>query len=626
MSKTQVERYPGIWVEAVVDPLALEMELIRNGGRWKSKRLGKMVGMGLEYHWKAALLLAWPEVKWHRWLDLLLEKWLAHRYVGILGSKDSGKSLFASIAHLMDYYLYPSETTILICSTTREDLENRIWGEMKKLHRSATRRYRWLSGHLIEGKQRIVTDDRSEAAEGRDFRNGIMGVPCKKGTSYVGISSFVGLKNKRLRLCGDELSLLPKAFIDSTANLMGGGDRKVTGMGNPADMIDALGLLCEPAASLGGWDGGIDQTPKTKTWETRWPNGVCIQLCGSDSPNMDEPAVAVELRGESLFPFLISRKTMEDDAKIWGTDDWHYTMFNEARMPRGQGSRRVITRQMCSKFHAMDEPIWLNSDRTYIAFLDAAYRGVGGDRCVYGVLCFGAEAKPLNPGEVLTSAIIDQSKPDPSRNIILALLHTAIIPIQGGAAGGVEPPEDQIVRYVMSDCALRNIPPENFFFDSGMRTSLVTAFGRVWSPKVMSIDFGGKPSDGNVSANINVANKDYYYNFVSEMWFTVRHIIETGQFRGMTEEMAIEGSSREWKIVGANKIQIETKPDYKLKTGRSPDLFDALVCGCRGAIIRGFVIKSLNNPKVVRVDQTWKTELRKKARDLREAAALDHAA
>jgi hypothetical protein len=569
-------------------------------------------------------MLAWPEVMWHRWLDLLLENWLAHRYVGILGSKDSGKSLFASIAHLMDYYLYPSETTVLICSTTREDLENRIWGEMKKLHRSATRRYRWLSGHLIEGKQRIVTDDRSEAQEGRDFRNGIMGVPCKKGTSYVGISSFVGLKNKRLRLCGDELSLLPKAFIDSTANLMGGGDRKVTGMGNPADMIDALGLLCEPAANLGGWDGGIDQTPKTKIWETRWPKGICIQLCGSDSPNMDEPAAAAVLRGAPQFPFLISRETMENDAKIWGTDDWHYTMFNEARMPRGQGSRRVITRQMCQKFHAMDEPVWLDSNRTYIAFLDAAYRGVGGDRCVYGVLSFGTEALPVDAAGALVSAIVDQRPDAPRRNSILALMHMAVIPIQSGV-DSVEPPEDQIVKYVMSDCSLRNIAPENFFFDAGMRTSLVNAFGRVWSPKIQSIDFGGKPKEGKVSANIDVEAKDYFFNFVSQLWFNVRHIIEANQFRGMTEEVMNEGCSREWKIVGANKIQIETKPEMKLKTGRSPDLFDALVCGCHGAIQKGFVIRNINRPQSKRQDEGWKNTLREKARELREAAALDHA-
>jgi hypothetical protein len=581
-----------------------------------------MLGMGLVFHFKAAVSLIWPGIIWHKWNELVLKEWLDHKFVGIIGPTNSSKTNSAAWLHLLDYYLYPTCTTILICSTTRERLEDRIWGEMKKLHREATRRYNWLPGHLIEGKQRIVTDDRSEAEEGRDFRNGVIGVPCKKGDKMVNLGDFIGIKNKRLRLCGDELQTLPKTFIDSLSNLMKGvpgqTERKVTGMGNCSDTLDSLGLLCEPAAHLGGWDGGIDQTPVTKTWETRWPDGVCIQLPGSDSPNKGTP------RGVTPpYPFLITPENMEDDAKMWGVDDWHYKMFDEGMMPRGQGSRRVITRQMCQKFGAMNEPVWFSQERIYIAFLDAAYRGVGGDRCVFGVLSFGPEARLDAPGEVAVSSIINQTMPSKDARTIMSLIHTAVVPVKMGQS---DTPEDQIVQYVMAECQQRNIPPENFFFDSGMRTSLVSAFARVWSPKVESIDFGGKPSEGKVSANIDVENRDYYFNFVTELWYTVRLIIEAGQFRGMTEEMMLEGCAREWKKVGANKIQVETKDEMKVKTGRSPDLFDALVCGVRGAILRGFVIRSLNNLKAKRRDETWKRELRDRATALREAAALNYAA
>lgn len=112
---------------------------------------------------------------------------------------------------------------------------------------------------------RIVTDARGGAeSEGRDFRNGIIGVPIKRGTDFVGIGDFVGLKNKRVRVVADELSLLPAAFIHMISNLDKNEDLRVVGLGNPKETMDALGLLAEPAASLGGWDSGIDQTPKTK--------------------------------------------------------------------------------------------------------------------------------------------------------------------------------------------------------------------------------------------------------------------------------------------------------------------------------------------------------------------------
>ena len=594
--------------------------MIQHGGRFKLPGHKEFVGNGLAFHYKEAAQIIWPDMKWHWWMDLMLKEWIEHKYVGILGPANSSKSFFASWVHLLSYYCFPSSTTVIICSTTRESLENRIWGEMKALHRRAQALHEWVPGNLIEGKQRIVTDDRMEAAEGRDFRNGVMGVPLKRGTVYQGIDALVGIKNKRLFITGDELSLLPKAFIDSAANLMKGEHRRMTGMGNPADTVDALGLLCEPSAALGGWDGGIDQTPKTKTWPTRWPDGVCIQLCGLDSPNSKTP------KGEEPpFPFMISPKDMEQDALIWGIDDWHYTMFNLGRMPRGQGSRRVITRQMCAKFGAKEEPVWKNSNRTWIAFLDAAYRGVGGDRCVFGVLQFGEEAAPgEDGGSVIVSALMSQEPPKNAKRTILALVEMMVIPITDQSS---ESAEDQIVSFVMGQCKGRGIEPANFWYDSGMRTSLVNAFDRLWSTNVRSVDCGGTPTDRKVSAAIDVKCKDYYSKKITELWYSVRLIIESSQFRGMTEDVMLEGCAREWKMVGKNKIEVESKREMKLKTGRSPDLFDALAVGCHGAIERGFVIRKMAPLEQEDEEDTgWKRRLMREAAERRQSHELNYRA
>jgi hypothetical protein len=614
-----VEFYPGIWGPPHLHPLALEIELVKRGGTYKNRNTGKMVGNGLYYHFKNGCSIVWPDIVWHRWNELVLKEWLDHKYVAVMGAASSGKTHTMAFAHLFDYYCFPSCTTTILCSTTERDLENRGWGEMKRLHREAIRRHEFLSGHLIEGKLRIVTDDRSEASEGRDFRNGVMAVPTKKGTSYVGISSLVGLKNKRLRIWGDELSLLPKAWIDSLSNLMKGTpgftDRKASGTGNPADTLDALGLLGEPAANVGGWDGGIDQTPVTKVWETRWPDGVCVQLCGSDSPNM------VASKGaEPPYPFLITRDNLEDDAQVWGIDDWHYKMFDEAMMPRGQGSRRVITRQQCIKFHALDDPIWLNSNRTRITFLDAAYRGVGGDRCVFGMLEFGAESVPPEQvGLQVATAFLNQTPDRDKHKVILALIELAIIPIVQGTG---DPAEDQIVAFVKAACEERNVPPENFYYDSGMRTSLVQAFSRTWSTKVNSIDCGGKPTEDQVSADIQVRCCDYYSKKVTQLWFDVRNIVEAGQFRGMTQDVMLEFCAREWKRVGSNKIEVESKEELKKKTGRSPDLADALAIGVHGAREKGFVIKRLGAGRREKTDDAWKRALREKQQDIYRSGQL----
>jgi len=598
-----------------VHPLWREIQMIQHGGQWEKKK-GGTAGNGLMFHFKEAVRIAWPHIAQHRWFDLFLEQWLAHKYVAVLGPKSSGKTCDAAVCHLMDYYAFPHCTTVVVCSDTKENLEDRIWGEIKKLHRMAKFDFQWLPGQLIEGRTRIVTDNRDEHTEGRDFRNGMVGVPVKKGNAVVGISAFVGRKNKRVRFCADELSLLPMSFIDATAS-QANQEVKVTGMGNPATTTDALGALAEPAPELGGWDGGIDQSPKTKTWKTRWPNGIAIQFPGSDCPNMD-----VGPDDPPPYPYLMTRKQMEEDAKIWGQNDWHYTMFNEGRMPRGQGSRRILTRQLCLKNRAMDEPIWHGTQRTRIACLDAAYRAVGGDRCVFAILEFGTEGDGALQTPSEDSTIVQSLFPE-KRQIIIALSQISVIPIE---ANDFESPEDQIVMFVKKACEVGNIPARNLFFDSGMRTSLVTAFSRLWSIDVNPIDCGGRPSERKVSENIDVAASDYYSKKITELWYSWRLVVEAGQFRSMTEDVMKEGCQREWMTVGGNKIEVEPKHEMKRKTGRSPDLADCVVIGIEGARQRGFLIRRMVNEEYVEQDTRWKDELKRKARDAAKQSRLNYAA
>jgi len=610
MASNKIELYNNLW-DATNSPLAIEMHMVRKGGRYRKKD-GGFCGNGIEFHFRRMEELMYGDAKiWHRWNIKQLELYLHHRTIGVIGPASSGKTNSGSTDVLADYLCFSDQTTGLFCSTTRERLEDRVWGEVKKYFKIAKSRWPWLPGYLIEGRQRIITDSRHEASEGRDFRNGLIGVPCKRGADYVGLGDFIGIKNKRVRVVADELHLLPRVFVDMISNLDKNPDLKVIGLGNPKDTTDALGVLCEPSANLGGWDGGIDQTPGTKHWEIRRPNGVCLQLPGSDSPNLD---------GNMSIP-LITQEQIDRDVAFYGKESLWFTMMNEGRMPRGQGARRVLTRQLCQKFHAMDPPNWMNSMRTVIAFLDAAYRGVGGDRCIFGLIEFGEENRPPEPDTLLLSSILNQGHRPKGKRDILALVEIANVPIK--AASG-EPAEDQIVNYVKNRCMAMNIPPDNFFFDAGMRTSLVTAFARLWSPNVESIDCGGKPSERNVSADISVKACDYYSKFITELWFAIRHVVESGQFRGMTEEALGEFSAREWTVVGANKIEVEPKAKMKEKTGRSPDIADAIAIGVHGAVKRGFVIARLRPPEKNNIYSKWKDELRKRADNLRKSKQLVH--
>lgn len=608
----RIEKYGLKW-PALIDPAAIELDMIRQGGRWR-KKAGGFAGEGLPVHYRNLTAILWPHIVWHDWVELQVNEWTSHRTVVVIGPASTGKTaITGALCHLIDYYAWPDCTTTICCSTTKERLEDRVWGEIKNLHKSAKRLKPWLPGHLIEGRQRIITDDRNEVSEGRDFRNGMVGVPCKRGDTYVGLGDFIGIKNKRVNLLGDELHLLPRAFVDSISNLDKNPSFKCTGLGNPKDTTDALGVLAEPSAALGGWDGGIDQTGGTKSWPTRRPDGVCIQLVGSDSPNLD---------GKLGIP-LITQEQIDRDIAFYGRDSVQFTMMNEGRMPRGQGSRRVLTRQMCFKFKAMEEPVWNDSNRTKIAFLDAAYRGVGGDRCIFGILEFGYE-RPESTADMLVSSMISRSPHDPDRRQIISLKDIMVVPIQ---ATSNDLPEDQIVEFVMGHCVSEGIQPENFFFDSGMRTSLVTAFSRVWSNSVNSVDCGGPASEDQVSTELTIKCRDYYSKFITQLWYSVRLCVEASQFRNMREDVMMEFCSREWTTVSGNRIEVEPKHKMKEKIGRSPDLADGVAVGLHGAIRHGFRIMKLSTQRQKKNrEPDWKRDLMKRSRSLARSGAINYAA
>jgi hypothetical protein len=583
-------------------------DCIQRGGRWKRKD-GEWAGEGNFFHYKGLIKELWPEFAQHRWFDIILKNWLDNELIGIAGSKDSGKSGSLAVIHLADYYCYPHNTAVVVSSTTKEALENRIFGEIVMRHKVARRRWDWIPGNLIQGRLRIVTDNRDEVEEGRDFRCGFMGMPVRQGDIKRAYELIIGIKNKRKRWLLEECQTLPASALDGAANFFQtGSDTKVSGTGNPSDIMDAHGRLCEPHSSLGGWESNIDAHGKTQTWRTQL-DGICVHLPGSDSPNMDvgpdEPVP---------FPYLITRERMEKDARRWTKTDWHYQMFDEGRWPRGEGASRVITRQMCLNGGALGEAKWANNIRVKLLAMDA---GFGGDRCVCHELWFGEEmpTKAVAPGVDFT--VNRTPQPFETRHII-ALVQTLTVPISGNDVRGAE---DQIVLWLQKQAALRGIPADHVFVEPGMRTAFVQKIADRFSSKVVMLDFGGRPSDQNVSSDIVIPCRDYYFNFVTELWYSARLVIDSGQFRQLDEETMREGCMREYTRGGGNKIQIEPKDEFKAKAGFSPDRFDALVTGIEGARRLGFQIKRQRpDTDEDELDDQWKRDLEKQGRLLEKRA------
>jgi len=84
--------------------------------------------------------------------------------------------------------------------------------------------------------------------------------------------------------------------------------------------------------------------------------------------------------------------------------------------------------------------------------------------------------------------------------------------------------------------------------------------------KVVPINFGRRAS-----------NKKKYPDIISEMWFNLADCIDEAGFPN-DKELLIELSSRHYKYTQDERRKVESKEEYKKRTGRrSPDIADAMI-------------------------------------------------
>ncbi len=580
------------------------MHFIQKGGRYKKKN-GQFAGLGMFEHYKRFMRYLWPQEVENRWGDLILKEYLQNILTSVMGCKDSGKTHSMSKLALADYYCFPYETLCLISSTDVRGLEMRIWGDIKSLHTVAKETFPFLPGHLIDSKHALCTDNLDEDGV-RDMRRGIICIPCLSSNGqFVGLGKYVGIKQKRRRLFGDEFSLMKAGILDSLANL-NSGDFKGMFVGNPLGDGDPLDKLAEPK---GGWSS-IPEPTETTCWDTRDIGGRCINLVGTDSPNFDQSQEPTP-----KFPFLINQKAIDRVVARYGLNSFQYYSQCKGVRITGMDAFKIITRDLCIQFHAMEQVHWMNETRTKIYAIDAAYGNIGGDRCVGGWIEFGR---------------------DVTGKMILRVDMPVMIPVKPAKMAG-QIPEDQIAAYVRDACMRESIPPGNVFYDSTGRGSLGTSFARLWSADVNPVEFGGSASERPVTSEAMIRDhktgqmrlktaKEHFSKFVSELWWTVRYVIESGQMRELPEDVMNEGARRLWRPFRGDKIEIETKAEMKERTGESPDLFDWLVTAVEGARRLGFQIARMTIPDSTPASSKRMEEIKRKLEERAKSYQLNYRA
>lgn len=602
-----IERYGAKWA-AGTTALAIEMAAIRLGGHWQRKAGGEC-GNGLSFHFGQMRKIIWPELddeySGQRWHKLCRDTILASPITVLMGPASTGKTHEPAWLFLCDWLTQPDDTCVLVSSTDMRGLRLRVWGEIVSLWERAVERFPELPGHLIDSKLAITSESIMEDGEindrtARDFRSAIIGIPTIQGGKFVGLGKFVGIKQKRVRLIADEAAQMGGGFLSAFSNLNKNPDFRAVVIGNPNDPLDCLGRAAEPKD---GWDSHMEPT-KTEVWQTRFMDGKCVNLIGTDSPNNDFPDSA-----KPKFPYLIHKRKIDETAAFFGRESYEFHSQSIGNMKISTLSRRILTRRLCEDNDALVQFCdWAGNSRTKIAGLDAAY---GGDRTVFIAAEFGKNVD----GKL--------------RILLSAPMLVPILP-----RSPLEP-EDQIAAFVRRECEGLGIEPGNFFHDSTGKGSLGTALARAWSAACNPVEFGGVPSRRPVSLDHYVVDRttntrrlrrcdEFYTHKIAELWFSVRYAIEAGQLRGLTPETMDEGCMREWQQEKNDRRSVETKTEMKVRLGRSPDLMDAVAIVIEGARRRGFVISKLANTDDPSNSMDWLQDLAANARRLHTAKQLTY--
>lgn len=470
----------------------------------------------------------------HPWAEEMIRKAIKHKYLAIGGSASSGKSHTMAAWGIVNWLSQPADTLVLMTSTTLREARKRIWGSVMSL----------LS--VVDGAPIRIRDSIGNAAyvdEGGTLieRAGLSLIAAEKSKTREAVGKFIGIKQKRVILIGDELSELSEAILQAgLTNLSKNPFFQMIGMSNPNSRFDAFGVWSEPKK---GWDSIDIQI--ADEWETKW-NGHYLRLDGERSPNI--------LLGEEKFPWLPTAEKLAEDRALLGADSRGYLRMVRAVFFDSDETTGIYSEAELSRSGALGSVDWAEKP-VKVAGIDPAFTN-GGDRTIM----YTAEVGYTRSGQYACK--------------FLKALH-----LNDDATNKAIPRTYQIVQQIIDHCKQEGIPPENVAVDStGAGAPFCDVLAGEWNTTAFQrVTFGGKPSDKRVSMNSRLTGEELYTNRVSELWFVGKELIRTKQIFGISSDLAQEMCARNYELIKSSslKVKIETKSEFKARFGRSPDLADA---------------------------------------------------
>jgi hypothetical protein len=536
---------------------AIELVAFRD---WFTEETG---GLGRYAHMRKAMQQLFPDREWTSWDDLRArafcnpDYWV-HRgeskfhFQGNVGCASSGKTDFWGTAAYMWWLCDPLNSAVVITSIQKAMIRQRSWAVIQRCFHTLGDRG-LAEGNFVDSRMVL------QAQKGDD-KHSIMAIAVGTGETQKAMQRLAGIHTDRIMVVIDEAPGTPEAIFHVMTNMRKGAREFVlVAAGNAISRMDAHGRVCEPKD---GWNS-VDEN--TEAWETKgvaeWAidPGVCLHFHGKRSPNVK--------RKKTIYPFLY---TLEDHQAAQGKEDTlHYWIYDAGFWAPEGISNTVLDEPMILKSGARDRVTW-DAGVEGVAALDPAF---GGDECV---LRFGKIGNPIGGPKCLQ---VEEKVP-------ILLKQKSPYPV-----------DYQIARQVMAACRKRNVEPKNFVIGAtGTGRGVAAILEAEWSPFIVKVEEGGKPSSTPVSASDGTLCADVYDRKITELWMNVREILLGGQLKGLDMETCVQFCKRTYTVKG-RKYSIEKKDEFKARVGRSPDDADCVALMVELARQRGLVFTGIPREK-----------------------------
>ena len=245
-----------------------------------------------------------PLMEQNPWAKLIIRSCLENKFLAVGGAASSSKSHTMAAFAIVNCLSQPKDTLVLITSTTLREARKRIWGSIITL----------LA--VIDDMPFRIRDSIGNVAYVNEHgtlleKSGLSLIAAEKSRTREAVGKFIGIKNKRVIVIGDELSEISEAVVHAgLTNLSANPEFRMIGMSNPSSKFDAFGVWSEPEDGWDSVDTNIDDG-----WRTKW-GGKYIRLDGERSPNI--------LAGETIYPYLPRADQIAEKRELLGTSSRGY--------------------------------------------------------------------------------------------------------------------------------------------------------------------------------------------------------------------------------------------------------------------------------------------------------------